>query len=99
MSPADRERLAAACLAAALAACLFYAVDRSIAAIRNPIDPRMIVATVRIEYFWRVGLSAFVASLVGIGWFTRAPAGWTRHLARGIWPVAVFCGALAFIFP
>ena len=59
-----RLRWAAASLVGALTACVVYAADRTWAALfEPPIDPRTIVATARIDYFWRVGLALFVGSV------------------------------------
>ena len=99
MTQATRERLAGAVLAAALAACVIYAVDRTVAAVRSPIDPRTVVATVRIEYFWRAGVSAFVGSLVGAGWFAWARPGWAAALGRAVLPVAAACATLSALWP
>lgn len=103
MSEARAYARAGAALAAAEVAALLYAVDRTVAALRmGPIDPFAVVATARIDYFWRAGVSAFVASLVLLVWPHLARGrearafGWT---ARALWPVAVVCGFLAFGWP
>ena len=59
-----RLRWATASLVGALVACLVYAADRTwVALFEPPIDPRALVATARVDYFWRVGLALFVGSI------------------------------------
>jgi len=58
-----RLRWAGGALCGALVACLVYAGDRTAAAILAPVDPRVVVESARIDYFWRAGMSAFVGSL------------------------------------
>jgi uncharacterized BrkB/YihY/UPF0761 family membrane protein len=54
-----------AALCAAAAAIVFYAVDRTRASIANgPFDPDGITGAMRIEYFWRMMLAGFIASVV-----------------------------------
>jgi hypothetical protein len=94
---------AGAALAAAQAACLTYALDRTAAALRTgPIDPLAVVATVRIDYFWRLLLSAFVASLVFFAWATLVRGhedAALRWAQRALVPVVVLCAALAVAWP
>lgn len=60
---------AEAVLVWALAAVLFYALDRSYkAATSPPVDPVTIVATARIDYFWRMALSAFIGTFAMLAW-------------------------------
>jgi len=96
-------RACAAVLAAALVACLFYAIDRSRAAIvHGPPDPLSITASTRIEYFWRMGIGAFLAASVGLGlWLypPRDPQAWTLRLTRAAVPIAILCTIASFIWP
>jgi hypothetical protein len=68
---------------ACTASSLYYAIDRSIAYWRNgPPDPLSSMASPRIDYFWRIALAAFLASIVVFAaaklvpndesWFRRA---------------------------
>lgn len=60
-------RWATASLAGALTACAVYAADRTLAALREPpVDPRAIIATARVDYFWRVGMAAFVGTIAAL---------------------------------
>jgi hypothetical protein len=44
---------------------LYYAIDRSLAFWRHgPPDPLGAMASPRIDYFWRIALAAFIASIV-----------------------------------
>jgi hypothetical protein len=53
----------------ALAAVLFYALDRGYkAATSPPFDPVGIIATARIDYFWRMALSAFIGTFAMMAW-------------------------------
>lgn len=62
---------------------LYYAIDRSLAFWRHgPPDPLSSMASPRIDYFWRIALAAFLASIVVFAaarfvpnhevWFRRA---------------------------
>lgn len=99
-------RLAGAIWIAALAGCVFYGVDRTRAAwAMGDVDPTAIIATVRVEYFWRVGLSAFIASVAGIGgwwWLGRsaeAPETALRWLGRLTLPIVGVCALLSVLWP
>jgi hypothetical protein len=53
----------------ALAATLFYALDRAYAAATSPpFDPVSVIATARIDYFWRMALSAFIGTFFMLAW-------------------------------
>lgn len=53
----------------ALSALLFYALDRAYKAANSPpVDPVTIVATARIDYFWRMALSAFIGTFFMLAW-------------------------------
>ncbi|MCB9526061.1 MAG: hypothetical protein H6702_22180 [Myxococcales bacterium] len=94
---------AGAALAAAQLGCLVYALDRTAAAVRHgPIDPLAIVATTRIEYFWRAGTAAFVASLLWWGWpalVRGREAAALRWAERSLLPVVALCAGLAVACP
>jgi hypothetical protein len=75
-------RLATAVLAGALVAIAFYAADRSRAAILSPpFDPVAVIASARIEYFWRMQLSVFAGSLAAAVVYTAA-AGREQRVLR-----------------
>ncbi|TVQ97885.1 MAG: hypothetical protein EA398_14095 [Deltaproteobacteria bacterium] len=60
-----RARIAVAVLGAATVGCLFYGVDRTRAALtEDPYDPLLILESARIDYFWRIGISGFLAVTV-----------------------------------
>ena len=97
-------QLAVGALTGALGGCLFYAIDRTRAAIAmGAVDPTAIVATVRVEYFWRLGLSAFVASVAAIGgWWLASrldPSKALQATTRALIPVTLLCAALSVIWP
>ncbi len=53
----------------ALAAVLFYALDRGYKAANTaPVNPVNIIATARIDYFWRMALSAFIGTFAMMAW-------------------------------
>jgi hypothetical protein len=98
-----RAAQAGAVVAGALTACLVYALDRTAAALAGAqFDPLAVVASARIDYFWRMALSTFVGTLVGFGWprlvGERSPAA-LRGLLRGVWPVLGLCATLSVLFP
>ncbi|MFN3199169.1 MAG: hypothetical protein ACE366_12280 [Bradymonadia bacterium] len=96
-------RICAGALAGALVGCLFYSLDRTRAAIdMGPVDPTAIMATVRVEYFWRLGLSAFISTVGAIaGW--RLALGRAeqiiRWLTRLLVPVTLGCALLSVMYP
>jgi hypothetical protein len=96
-------RACATVLAAALVACIFYAVDRSRAAIvHGPPDPLSITASTRIEYFWRIGLGAFLGGSTALGVWLYPPGdpkALTLSLARWTVPVTIGCAIASFIWP
>lgn len=95
-------RWAGAFLTAALVSCLFYSLDRTRAALGGvEYDPTQIISTRRIDYFWRITLSGFLAAIAGAGWFRIVPeprAG-LRWLTRALIPVGVLCAVLSMIWP
>lgn len=96
-------RACAAIMAAALVACLFYAIDRSRAAIvHGPPDPLSITASTRIEFFWRIGLSAFLSTSVALGlWLypPKDPQKLTLAMTRAAVPLTIACAIASFIWP
>lgn len=86
----------------ALAAILFYALDRAYkAASSPPVDPVTIVATARIDYFWRMALSAFIGTFPMLAW-ARLSAGREEAAAALLlriapWVIAV-AAALMVVF-
>lgn len=94
---------AGAIVAAALASIVFYATDRSIAVIlHGPPDPLSGFASARIDYFWRIGIAFFIATLVYPGWLAlmkhRAQAGWAV-MQRSVVPVVVLACIASAIWP
>ena len=86
---------AEAVLVWALAAVLFYALDRSYkAATSPPVDPVTIVATARIDYFWRMALSAFIGTFPMLAW-ARLSAGREEAAAAMLLRIAPWVIALA----
>lgn len=86
----------------ALTAVLFYALDRSHAAITNPpFDPVTVIATARIDYFWRMALSAFIGTFAMLAW-PRLAAGREERAAALLFRVApwviVLAAALMVVF-
>jgi hypothetical protein len=104
--PSSAERLfgwTAAALAAGLVASLYYMLDRSWAFLQEgPPEPLTMTASARIDYFWRIGLSAFIGITAGMLW-QRALSGRERQglewLLRALLPVTIVCSILAAVFP
>ena len=86
----------------ALTAVLFYALDRGYkAATSPPFDPVGIIATARIDYFWRMALSAFIGTFAMLAW-PRIAAGREDRAAELLlraapW-VIVFSAILMVVF-
>jgi hypothetical protein len=86
----------------ALTALLFYALDRGYkAATSPPFDPVGIIATARIDYFWRMALSAFIGTFAMMAW-PRIAAGREERAAALLLRVApwviVFSAILMVVF-
>ena len=84
-------------------ACLLYAVDRARAALTNgPFDPAVVISTARIEYFWRLGMCAFVGAACAI-LLGFLPARWMAgRLGVATWALPVViasCVTLSIIWP
>ena len=94
----SRVRLAGAVLCGALVACLFYSADRSWAAWHEA-PLQALVATGRVDYFWRAGLAAFLGSLAGLAWLgaTRGREVAALALTARLAPVVVGACALASV--
>lgn len=97
-------RRASASVAAALVGTLFYAVDRTRAFLQhgppNPLQNHN--PTGRIEYFWRVGLSAFAASVVFLlvmNLLRSRERETFQMLSRAMVPVVIVASILAVAFP
>jgi hypothetical protein len=92
----------AAVLAAAIVGSAYYAIDRAIAFLRNgPPDPLGTMASPRIDYFWRIALATFIASLVLVAVDRLAPAS-PRLVQALLWTLAgtmVLGTVLGFAFP
>ena len=99
----DTLRYAGAAISAALAAMLFYGIHRTHAAVTaDYVDPRTVVESTRIEYFWRLQVGAFIASVVGMGYLMVAKGRehvLFRIVAKAALPATVFCTALSSIWP
>lgn len=103
MSRTPVNRIAIAAVGTALVLVAYYALDRSRAAIMSPsIDPSLVIAGERIEYFWRVTICAYASPLVFAALFVasrgREEAAW-RWIHRAVAPVSLIAAALAAIFP
>jgi len=90
-------------LAAAMAGCLFYAIDRTRAVLFEPAEePLAIIASARIPYFFRIATGALIACIVFAGWLyltrTRPRRAFTWAM-RATLPVALFCCTLSVIWP
>jgi hypothetical protein len=86
----------------ALAATLFYALDRAYAAATSPpFDPVSVIATARIDYFWRMALSAFIGTFAMLAW-PRIAAGREDRAATLLFRAApwvvVFSAILMVVF-
>lgn len=91
-----------AVMAAALASGLYYALDLAIAHIRNgPPNPLSMTTSARIDYFWRIALSAFIGSVVGMLYLRVAGGNEARALRwtlRALWPVVLVASLLVAIW-
>ena len=94
---------AAAAALTALALITLYAVDRSRAAIFSPgPNPALVMASAKIEYFWRLSLCGWLAVplFVGLRQLVRGREAAAVALARRlVAPVAVGALLLAVFFP
>lgn len=97
------QRIASAALGTALTLIAYYALDRSRAAIFDPgPDPAVVMASAKVEYFWRVSICAYASPLVFAGWLFAARGReafvWRIATASTV-PVSLIAAALAVIFP
>ena len=105
MSGAESRSARVACgaIGTAIFFILYYALDRSRAAIINPgVDPALVLAAGRIDYFWRVSIASYLAPLAFTGVYFAAgrdPQVWLRRLTRSIIPSVLTGGLLALLFP
>jgi len=85
----------------AITATLFYALDRAYAAATSPpFDPVGVIATARIDYFWRMALSAFIGTFFMLAWpriAANSEARATALLRAAPW-VIVFSAILMVVF-
>lgn len=100
----DRGRhLVAATLVATCVSCLFYGLDRTRAALSEPgFDPLMIVESARIDYFWRIGIAAFLAVtafFAVLQWARAAEPRWQRPLWRFTLAAVGLSTLLSAVFP
>ena len=94
----DTYRRAGAAIAAALTSCLFYALDRSRSVWFEPAgDPLSVIASARIPYFWRIGTSAFIGSLVWLAWLRLARRREEQSFRLAVWAIAPTIGLCALI--
>jgi hypothetical protein len=87
----------------ALVAIAYYAIDRSRAFIVNgPPDPLSPFASHRIDYFWRIAIAFFLASMAWAAWSSlmgkHADRGYAV-LSRALIPVVVVAVLLSLAFP
>lgn len=99
----SRLRIAGAAHCAALVACLFYAADRTWAAWHSSgFDPLEVVATTRIDYFWRCGVAGFLGSLAFGLWmlFVRHREGRAQAVLARLTPaVVLLCATASVLWP
>lgn len=88
---------------AAAAAIAFYAIDRTRAAISSgPFDPDAMPSSLRIEYFWRMMLAGFIASVVFYAVAAVARRAGARGLGWSIWgatAITAIASVLSVLFP
>lgn len=100
---AQAKRVAIATVGTALLLIAYYAVDRSRAAITSPgIDPALVIASERVEYFWRVSICGYLAPLVFVLLFFAARGREERLwplMQRLVAPFAIGAAVLATLFP
>lgn len=97
------RRIAAAAIGTALVVVLYYALDRARMAILHPsMDPSMIIAGERIEYFWRVTVCGYLSPLIFFALYRISTGREDRALrmtVRAIVPVAIIGCVLSVFFP
>ena len=101
-TPERDARIAGAVLFGALIAVAYYGIDRTQAAMQGAVyDPYSIIATLRVDYFWRVGISVFLATLGGGVWWmvVRKPEAGLRLLVRGTLATAAVMTVLSAVWP
>lgn len=97
-------QIATSTLIAAWVGILFYALDRTYAAVTSPIyDPLSVVASVRIDYFWRMATGGFLAVSAGFAHYLLLPT--ASSPTRLSWalkagpPVVILATVLGVLFP
>ena len=81
---------------------LYYAIDRSLAFWRHgPPDPLGAMASPRIDYFWRIALAAFIASIVVFAAARLVPNNelWFRRAASLFAGAILLSAFLSFLTP
>ncbi len=96
-------RFGIAAVATALTLIAYYAIDRSQAAVFSPgPDPATVMASVKVEYFWRVTVCAYASPMVFAAWFAlsrgREERLW-RWVSRAALPIPLVAAILALVFP
>jgi hypothetical protein len=93
-------------VAALVAGCfstLYYGIDRTLAFLRHGApNPLGTLASPRIDYFWRIAIAAFIASLLFMAVQTLWKSAGQREivwLTRTLVVSTLFCSVLAFLFP
>lgn len=93
----------AGALVAGLVSCLYYGIDRTIAFLRHgPPNPLGTMNSPRIDYFWRIALAGFLASLafMAVSWGARKVEPVViERLTIALMASLVFCSVLAALFP
>lgn len=97
------RRVACAALAALAVGCLFYGIDRTRAALTEPaFDPLLIIESARIDYFWRAGISFFLAVTAFLGVLQWKGAGAPERppqFFRGAMVAVAVASVLSAVFP
>lgn len=100
----SKAHIACSILIAGWVAMLFYALDRTYSALTTPgYDPLAIVASLRIDYFWRMAVGGFLGVSAGMIHFVIMPPGSSDKrypwLAKAGIPVVLIATILGIVFP
>lgn len=100
---ANITKYVGAALFGSLVAIAYYAIDRSRAFIMHgPPDPLSPFASHRVDYFWRIAIAFFLATMAFAAWNSlmgkHADRGYTV-LRRALIPVVGVAVVLSFLFP
>ncbi len=100
---ATTRRAAATAVLTALACCAFYSLDRTYNAIWHPgPDPAQVMASVRIEYFWRLIAAGYLAPVFAAAawWGARGREARALRIATvSVGPIVVICAILSVVWP